>query len=572
MVQARPVLVAPEFPSRYNSSMQTILNFLQQGLIYVVACVILLGILVFVHELGHFLVARWCGVRVEVFSLGFGRKIWKKVVGDTTYCVSVIPLGGYVKMYGEQPGDAIAPEMQKVSFTHKTVWQRIAIVLAGPLMNLFFAAVLFAVVAMTGTEMRSPVLGDVPADSVAGQAGFKSGDRILAVDGRGIATFEDFSEAMNDGIGRSMSFKVTREGGATEEFSAVVTSRENPNPLSLRDQVGEIAGLSGLSMASIVGVPATSPLHALGLRSGDRIVAVGDRPVTMFRQLETAFAAAPAGPLDLKIEREDAATGATEKLDLTFASAERGIAKLGLESPELYLDKVLPGSPAQAAGLMHGDRLLSFDGKAVSRWEDVLETIRSYKGGRGVDVEFLRDGQKKSVSIEPQMTSQMTAFGSEDKRFTIGIMPRVEAAMPETVIVRTLNPALALVQGAKQSWDFSVITVLSFVRLFQSKISPKTVGGLLSIGQAAGETMKMGFTKFLTMMAILSINLFVLNLLPVPVLDGGHLVFYTIEAVKGSPLSMRKMEIAQQVGLVMLMGLMVFALFNDVTRLIFGRL
>ncbi|MBX2988210.1 MAG: RIP metalloprotease RseP [Bdellovibrionaceae bacterium] len=543
--------------------------------IYVVACVILLGILIFVHELGHFLVARWCGVRVEVFSLGFGRKIWKKTVGDTTYCVSMIPLGGYVKMFGEQPGAEIPAAERAHSFTHKTVWQRIAIVLAGPLMNLFFAAVIFAVVAMVGQERRSPVLGDVDAASIAGQAGFRSGDRVLAVDGQETTTFDDVSDIMDERIGRTLSFKVAHADGRESEINAAVASEHNPNPLSLRSTVGHIEGFSTASRASIVGVPRNSPLWALGLRTGDRIMQVGARSVSRYRELPAAFQNDGAAPVEIKVERYEEGRK-PEQLSFTLPAeiAKGGFQALRLESPELYLARVVAQSPAQEAGLKPGDRLTSVDGKPVSQWSDVLKNVGAFSPEKNetMTVEFVRDGEARSVQLKPQMTSQVNAYGGEDRRFTIGIMTWMVGAPPDVITVRTLNPVKALVAGAQQSWEFSVITVLSFVRLFNGDISHKTVGGLLSIGQAAGETMKLGIGKFLTMMAIISVNLFVLNLLPVPVLDGGHLVFYTIEVIKGSPLSLKKIEIAQQVGLLLLMGLMVFALFNDVTRIFFQRL
>lgn len=553
--------------------MQSLIGFLQEGATYIIACVILLGVLIFVHELGHFLVARWCGVRVEVFSLGFGRKIWKKTVGDTTYCISIFPIGGYVKMFGDQPGDTSISEADKAfSFTHKTVAQRIAIVLAGPLTNLFFAIVIFALVAVVGMETRAPVLGDVEPNTLASNAGFRSGDRINIVGGQPVVSFEDVAKVMDESIGKTLTFNVTHNDGTSADVSVMIKSQPNPNPVSTRETVGEIEGLSSLSRAALVGVPKDSPLWAAGLRSGDRVTAINGQPVLIFRDLEPMLNKVGGDALSMDVERADGSQ--SEKLTVTLAPglAQNGYTGLKVESSELYLDRVMEKSPAEAAGLVRGDRLVSLNGKTLTKWEDVLDTIRSYKGEGGLVVDFNRDGEMKSVKIEPQITSQVTPFGTEDKRYTIGITPKVEAAMPETILVKTFNPIKALQIGVEQSYDFTVLTLLSFVRLFQSKISPKTLGGVLSIGQAAGETIKMGFSKFLTMMAIISINLFVLNLLPVPVLDGGHLVFYTIEAVKGSPLSLKKMEIAQQVGLVLLMGLMVFALFNDVTRLIFGRL
>lgn len=550
--------------------MDFLLNLVHQGLIYIVGSALLLGVLIFVHELGHFAVARWCGVRVETFSLGFGKKLWKRTIGDTTYCLSIIPLGGYVKMFGDQPGEELPEDQKKYSFTHKNVYQRIAIVLAGPMINFFFAALVFAVVAMIGTDMPAPVLGDVDAGTAAAQAGFQSGDRMMKVAGQEVETLRDVERLLNQNRDRSVAFVVQRTDGSHHELTVEVKSKPNPNPLSFDEMIGDVDGFTSASRASVVGVPVESPLYAAGLRTADHITSVNGTKVETWRELTSTLKAADASqPLALEVERGlEAET--PEKLSVTLAPTENRDFKL--ESSELYLAKVVPGSPAEVAGLKVGDRLASINGKPIERWEDVLGTIKNYSGEGGVQLDVVRDGARKSLTIVPQLTTQITMFGTEDKRYTIGILPAAAMAMPEMMQIQTFNPAKAVIQGFEQTWHYSVVTVLSFVRLFQNKVSAKSVGGIISIGQAAGETLKAGFGKFLTMMAIISVNLFVLNLLPVPVLDGGHLVFYTIELIKGSPLSLRKIEIAQQVGFALLMGLMVFALFNDVTRVFFGKM
>lgn len=554
--------------------MEFITSLLQEGFIYIAACVLLLGILIFVHELGHFLVARWCGVRVEVFSLGFGKKLFKWVRGDTTYCISLIPLGGYVKMFGEQPGEEISASDRAVSFTHKTVWQRIAIVLAGPLMNFFFAVVVFAALSVMGQDARSPILGDIEAESEAYQLGFRSGDLVLEVGGHAVKTFDEISEKMNEGQGQELSFLLQGATGERREVRARIGSKDNPNPLSLDERIGDIPGFGAMAKASLVGILPKSPLGEMGLKTGDRITKVNDQEVRTFYELRDLIAKSdPQSPLELQVERGLEDPKKIEQLSVALAQrTPRDLRGLGLESTDLYLWKVVDGSPAKLAGLQSGDRLVSINGQALQKWEDVLNRVKTYSGDEGLQVEFVREGQAQTLKIVPQVTSQVSAFGTEDKRYTIGIVPMVMSAMPFLTTVRAEGPIDAVRSGFQMTWDWSVVGVLSIVRLIQAEISPKTIGGILSIGQAAGETMKMGFSKFLMMMGIISVHLFVLNLLPVPVLDGGHLVFYIIEVVKGSPLSLKKIEMAQQVGLVLLMGLMVFALFNDVTRIIFGRL
>jgi regulator of sigma E protease len=203
-----------------------------------------------------------------------------------------------------------------------------------------------------------------------------------------------------------------------------------------------------------------------------------------------------------------------------------------------------------------------------SKWEDVLNTVKTYSGEGSLAIEINRKGESKTFQIVPKMTAQMNSQGGEEKRYTIGIIPHILLAAPIMTKVKADGVLSALSRGVQKTSEVTVMTVLSFLRLIQNKISPKNIGGVISIGQAASETFKIGFTHFLQMMAVISINLFILNLLPIPVLDGGHLLFYTIEALKGAPVSMKKMEIAQQIGLVVLMSLMVFALFNDFSRLL----
>lgn len=554
-----------------------IFSFLQPFLSAVIPFIILLGILIFVHELGHFLVARWCGVRVEVFSLGFGKKIFKYKKGDTTYAISIIPLGGYVKMFGDQPGESISEEDKKVSFTHKTVWQRIAVVLAGPLMNFFFAILIFFAVALLGETAKTPVVGDVPESSQAYQAGFRSGDRILAVNNEPIKTWEELQKSLSlkEMTDRRLDFKVQREGTDEHvEIAADAKAEPNPNVLSSYDYVASVEGLSPYSAGTTLGVKKDSPLYSLGLRTGDTIEKINGTPVSYWRELDSVLAQQnTAEPLTLEVLGSREEDKEAKPITVTLAPQKEiksfSIASLGVESSELYINQVIKGSPAEAAGLRPKDRLYAISGTVLSKWEDVIENIKKFDGENAVALAVLRDGDKIDLNITPKMTTQMLPTGTEEKRYTIGIAPIANLSAPELMVLKASGPIDALVRGTEKTWDVSVMTVMSFVRLFQARISPKNIGGVISIGQAASETFKVGIVQFLQMMAIISVNLFVLNLLPIPVLDGGHLVFYAIEVIKGAPLSLKKMQMAQQVGMALLMSLMIFALFNDFTR-IFG--
>lgn len=553
-----------------------IFSFLQSGLSAVVPFIVLLGILIFVHEFGHFIVARWCGVRVEVFSLGFGKKLLTFKRGDTTYAISLIPLGGYVKMFGEQPGAEISEEDKKVSFLHKNVWQRIAVVLAGPLMNFFFAILVFFVVALMGEDLRSPVVGDIAENTPAYAAGLRSGDTVLAINNNSIQSWEDIGKALSlkEEKETQVSFKVRREGSdEVETFSINAQAKPNPNVLSRAEYIANVDGMTPLSSGTTIGLEPQSPLLAAGMKTGDTITAINGQSVKHWRDLQNTLIQIPASEaLKFEVTKLDDNFKPTEirTVDFTGDSKIRNysLASLGIVSSELFLQTVVKDSPAEEAGLKPLDRMISINSVVLRKWEDVINNIKDFSGEKPVDITVERGTETIALKITPKMSKQMTPAGVEEKRYVIGISPVVNTAFPDTIHIKAEGLGSAVVRGVEKTWDVTVMTVMSFVKIFQAKISPKNIGGVISIGQAASETFKIGMSQFLQMMAIISVNLFVLNLLPVPVLDGGHLVFYIIEVFKGAPLSMRKMEVAQQVGLAILMSLMIFALFNDFTRIL----
>ncbi len=549
-----------------------LLNFLSSK---AVPFVILLGILVFVHELGHFLVARYNGVRVEVFSIGFGKKLFQWKRGDTVYCISLIPLGGYVKMFGEQPGETLSEADKSGSFTHKTVKQRISIVLAGPLMNLFFAILLFAMVAAVGEDRKPAVLGDLEITSPAFEMGFRPGDQINKVAGQSLTTWDELQDQLNTLKDQEVSFEVvTKQNPEPKIITAKVASVPNPNPLALSKMAGSIEGFQYYSIGSMIAISKGSLLDSLGIKTGDTIKSINGQVVQFWREVEQAEKSLQANSqLNLVFERADSL--GSEKTEVLSVNVQvptaASLASVGIEQSDLYLAKVFDNSPAQKAGLKESDKLVAINGFVLKRWEDVIKTIKQYAPDTGsVKVTVLREGQTTDLTITPQMTSHMNSSGKEEKRYTIGIVPMIAMASEKSLLVRTLNPITAVGAGIEKSYEMTVMTLMSFVRLISGEISPKNVGGVLSIGQAASESFKAGANYFLQMMGVISISLFVLNLLPIPVLDGGQILFYTIELIKGSPVSIRKMELAQQVGIVLLMSLMLFALFNDVNRVFFG--
>lgn len=557
-------------PTYTLHTMELIISYLHQGFSAVVPFVVLLGLLIFVHELGHFLVAKFFGVRVEVFSLGFGKKILKYKKGDTLYCLSLIPLGGYVKMFGDELGAELPEDQKRYSFLHKPVLQRIGVVLAGPLMNFFFAILIFFIVALVGEELRSPIIGDVAPSSEAYRYGFRSGDTLVNIGGKEVRSWDEFQDFLNQTKGTEISVGVQRQlGGPPEMIKAKSVIKPNPNILSSESQIGEVDGLSFLSRQAVVGVRGGSFAAKVGLKSGDRIAAVNGHLVKHFRDLENLLIALSGQTINLDIERSNFEGSKVEKLKIDLINAKfSSLDGLGLDISDLYLAKIMDGTPAAEVGLKEGDHILKVNGVEAMVWDDVLSKVKAFSGEGSLTFEVERDGALRTFQITPKLTTQPTQQGGEEKRYTIGIIPTLAFSNPTVAVVKAKSIPEALSRGLSRTLDVTSMTVLSFLRLIQNKISPKNIGGVISIGQAASETYKSGITHFLQMMAVISINLFILNLLPIPVLDGGHLLFYTVEALRGAPLSMRKMEIAQQIGLALLMGLMVFALFNDFSRIL----
>ena len=546
---------------------------------HILPFVLLLGILIFVHELGHFLVARFCGVRVEVFSLGFGKKLLSYKRGDTTYCLSMIPLGGYVKMFGEQGSEAvITDDDRKVSYSHKTPWQRIAIVLAGPLMNFFFAIAVFAGIAQVGEQTRAAVIAAVTPGSPAEKSGLRAGDKILAVADVKIRSFEEFQRQLNshkDGSTKALVEDVT---GTQKTLDLEVTSTENPNIFSLEKKLGLIEGIENFTPNATVAVVRDSPAYKLGFRTGDEITDLDKNKISRWSDLESRLLAGKKGfeyivSFDRPTTESTAEVPVKSKHSLTIPFEDMksitSLRQFGFESPALYLDQISKDSPAEKAELIRYDKIISISGTPINKWEDVSKVIKSYDGKDAMVFVVNRDGAEITKKITPKVTELTTAFGGIEKRYTVGILPLISFAEPELTIVQTTSVFESLSKGYQRTYDISVMTVMSFVKLFQGEVSVKNVGGMVSIGKAAKDSFELGAQAFFMTMGILSVSLFILNLLPIPVLDGGHLVFYTIELIKGSPVSLKRIELAQQVGFVVLLGLMILAQFNDIVKFIF---
>ncbi|MCC6137511.1 MAG: RIP metalloprotease RseP [Bdellovibrionaceae bacterium] len=555
--------------------MDFIQNILQQGLSFIVPMTILLGVLIFIHELGHFLVAKYFHVKVETFSLGFGPKLLKFVRGETTYCLSAIPFGGYVKMYGDEIGGDVPADMRNRSFLHKPIYQRILIALAGPVMNLALAFILFFVLTLVGEKVIAPRLGDIKENTYAYTLGFRSGDKILAMDGDAITRWSQVEEKVAAKVETPIEFKILRE--TEEEPISILAKTESTissNPLEPGKTVGAIGGLDFISDSSLVGIADPQSLFGqIGFETGDQIVSINKIPVFTFRQIqEVLISESSSEKIVFVVDRYGIVSNAVAKRvtfewdlkKIPFPDAVKGF---GYYSADTFVGEVMKDTPAQTAGIQASDRLVSINDRPIKSFSDIPEIVSSYrKDAPPLNVKVMRAGKELSFSVVPKLIEFKSDFADAEERYAIGVR-QLSSKYAENINWHPEGITNKISWASANTWQWTKATVMSFVLLVKGDVSPKNLGGFISIGQMAKKSWEIGLDSFLRLMAIISLNLFVLNLLPVPVLDGGHILFFTIEAIKGSPISLKKLEIAQQIGVFALLSLLAFSLFNDFARL-----
>ncbi|MDR0246825.1 MAG: RIP metalloprotease RseP [Burkholderiales bacterium] len=441
---------------------------------------ITVGILVTLHELGHYGVARWCGVKVLRFSFGFGPVLISRRFGrdQTEWALSAVPLGGYVRMLDERDrnddeGPVAEGDLPR-AFNRQKVWKRIAIVAAGPLANLLLAILLLAAIYMVGVPGYQPVLSQPAAGTSAAAADLQSMDRIVAVDGRSVAVWQDVNQRiLNADIASAAVLTIERDG------------RSLKVPLSLA------------AMAKDDGTG--NPLERLGLHP--------------------------------------------------YAGA--------------MVRSVAADSPAADAGLRSGDRLRAIDG-AVLDTPSAMRRLLSRTARTMVTLTVVREGETLTVSVAPRQETDES--GQAVTRIGVTLMGDPEVLERHRVMVRH-GAADALVMGVMKTWDLTVLSFKMIGRMIAGSASLKNLSGPLTIADYAGQSIQAGFQQFMTYLALISIGLGVLNLLPVPLLDGGHLLYYLAEIIRGRPLPERAFEIGQRIGLALIVTLIVLALFNDFSRL-----
>lgn len=446
----------------------------------ILAAIIVLGPLIAIHEFGHFWVARRMGVKVLTFSIGFGPALLKWQGKDgVSYQVAAIPLGGFVRMADEREGEVPEADLPK-AFNRQPVLARMAIVAAGPLINLLFAVFLFWLLFMQGTETLKTVVGTVKPNTPAAIAGLQVGDQIVGVDGKDTRDWEAITYALVDHIGESGAVELSvLSANATEAHTVKLTLK---NYLSKSGQ---------------------DPLTSLGF--------------TPYQP--------PLKPV---------------------------------------IGDVMPDSPAAKQGLKPGDKVVMANQQAIATWQDFVEIVRTYPE-QSFAAQVERNGQLVSLTLTPRM--ERDEIGNKEGKLGIGLQKQPFDIPPQYIQKQNYNPLTALVKASEKTWDLMRMTVSSLGKMIIGLIGLDNLSGPITIAKVAGHTADLGWQALIGFMALLSVSLGVLNLLPIPVLDGGHLVYYAIEGVLGRPLSEQVQQMGLKVGLAIMGSLMLLAIFNDLSRL-----
>lgn len=530
---------------------------------------LLLGVLVFVHELGHFLVAKACGVKVLRFSLGFGPRVFGFTRGETEYRLAWLPLGGYVKMAGELPYEELPPEEAARGFLAQPPWKRMLIVAAGPVFNLLFPILVFFFVFLGAHEVPSSRVGSVEPGSPAAEAQLQPGDRILKVDGEKIEAFNDISQALSTRFGKPTPITIEREN---KQLVITLTPAKSVESNGVEMQARGKIGISPYAKPPVLGVPSGSDAERAGLKTFDRVVSINGHPV----KDEVAFRhelSAAQGELSLEVERSEplavpgVAASAPRLVPVKLQKrVGEGYAALGVESADSYVSSVVPGSAADKAGLRPGDRLLTFNGGEIKSLL-MLEIQLSQIGEAPFELAWRSNGQTKSASL--RQTKIKVDEEGQIEQLDLGVRAAgFSAADASSIekIVRHMGVGEAFAASLRTVPEVIGKTAMMLGMLVTGRVPLTNLASPIGISRIAAKSAQQGWDAFLQLMALISVNLGLMNLLPIPILDGFHLVAAGWEAIRRRPIPMRAREIANWVGLAMLVALMVLAFKNDLSR------
>jgi regulator of sigma E protease len=466
-------------------------------------------------------------------------------------------------MLGENLDEADDPALvahPEEALSQKPTWQKLAVVFAGPAMNLALPVVLFMATLAIGVPRPTPVLGTVEPGAPAALAGLRPGDVIRQVGDERLQWWTDFEDLVRTSPGEVLRVSYERAG---ELRSAALEVGERPSfdEFGTRVEVGWI-GAWHSRLAAVLGVPSSDSAAArAGLRSGDVVEAVAEQPVEDWDAFSAAYAAADA-PVALRVKRGDGEGAET----LTLESPALGDARrLGVVPASVLIASVTPDSPAQRGGLEPGDLILSVDGAPVWSFASFAEIVRASEG-RALDLAFARRGELKQATIAPQMDALDVGLGIEEPRYMVGIAAKSRTLIGGVAIDQQLNPLIALPRAVGMTVDLTHTFLRGLGKFVTREVSHKQVAGPIGIAEITAKAFERGWETYLSIMVLISINLGILNLLPIPILDGGQAVIFAIEGVRRAPLSLRTREIFQQVGFTVLVLLMGLAFWNDLSR------
>lgn len=543
----------------------------------VAAVVLFVGLLVFVHELGHFLAAKYFDIKVLRFSLGFGPVIFSFERGETTYQIAAFPIGGFVRMAGDNPAEEVPPEDRDRAFTTAPRHQRAAIALAGPAFNLLFPVLCFFAYNVLGPTVQPPMVGTVLPGSPAERAGLQAGDRVVSVDDENVHSFERLQRLLRSRPHETAEVEVLRDG--ERKKLRIGVGSDFVDRLGKTERVGQI-GIVSSRQANRIGIFRSVP-GLEGLRPGDRILRVGDQEVSTWAALEGALRGHAGQSVSVEIERSVPQTSGDVFLiaparrmrrTLRLPGAFETLADLGLGSAAQVLRFVRPGGPAHEAGLQGGDFVTAVDGKPIALLASAVR--RGPEAAEPVVITVVRDGTAMDRTLVPRRVEVPDPISGRTRPYyDLGL--GLGARPPSGALVYYANfipypsekAELSLLESLRLSvratGELIVEIFQIIVRLFSREISPDHIGSPLQLFQVAADAAEVGVHMYLLQLAFISVNLGLVNLLPIPIFDGGHLLFVFLETVRRKPLSLRAREAANLVGLILIAMLFIYALKND---------
>lgn len=520
--------------------------------------ILMIGVLIFVHEFGHFVVAKSMGVMVLKFSLGFGTPILKYKYKETEYQIGWIPLGGYVKMLGESPDEDLHGADLKRSFYYQSPQRRLLIVLAGPVMNLLFPLLIYFIVYALPSEEISNRIGMVMEGRPAERAGIKRYDRIIEVDGKRTDYWRNLLKEISSRPGRTVEMKIERDGRVIP-LKVNIAAEKEVSRYGFSRTVGRI-GVSPYMPAAVIYVrDEDSEAYKAGFRSFDLIKKVDGRDVESFYKFEVLLKENAGKRVSIEVLR-----GVEKRREEIYLDKASDPESLGIEQAELFIYKVEKGSPADKAGIREGDKLVSINGERLLFFAEI-ESHFARDPDREHEFGVVRGDQLLNIKVRLEKEVRRDEYKQEYNYFRFGASNNSFFTDGE-IVKKGFTFLDAVANSVDDTLDVIKATVVGVYQLASGQVSFKTVGGPIMIFGIAGKAAKKGMNFFLHIMALISINLGIINLLPLPVLDGGHVIMSLVEMISRRSIPVKAKIIINLIGIIIILLLTVLVIFNDLLR------